>query len=199
LTALQTLQFTGHIGEIEEEAFKDLTSLVELRISGPKFEKLLNMFSNCKSLRKLILRDSDISVIAGDAFEEIPFLEKLDLTNSRKLSTIGIGSSLQMLKNPKVKILLDNTKVKSLEESVFHSLIEMFVSSQSKTGQISGYISLSKVALNCGCDVKWILDSLYTHIFKCTTCVGKSRNSGHSWANDLKYVDLAFLEKWCPK
>ena len=139
-----------------------------------------------------------------DAFEEIPFLEKLDLTNSRKLSTIGFGSSLQMIQNPKVKILLDNTKVKTLEESVFHSLIEMFVSFQSKTGHISGYISLSKVVLNCGCDVKWIMNSLssyfiYTHIFKCTTCVGKSRHSGYSWPNELKYVDRVILEKWCPK
>ena len=112
----------------------------------------------------------------------------LDLDGNMKLTNTGIGSSLDMLTNPDIRINLSDTHVRSLDKIVFQNLISMIFNS--KYGS-SGNIDLSNIHLNCSCDVKWIIDGLSTSVIDNARCVvGKCLF--------LQDVNPLLLETWCP-
>jgi len=189
LPNLKALDFgSANIKNIEKEAFKDLRSLSSLSITHSEITRLDRIFSNLEQLMSFSLQNSHLVNISEDAFDGVPNLNYLDLTHNSGLHHDGIGASLHGLADPYVKIILNNTQVKSLNEFVFRPLVETFAFDEDS----SGFIAVDQVTLNCGCDVKWLLDDfpLNIDVFMSARCVG-----GGSGLGD---VDPELLKVMCP-
>ena len=67
------------------------------------------------------------------------------------------GLGLHAIVNSGAKISLRHTHVMNLDEFVFRPLLETFTSAESS----SGYVDMEYVNLDCGCDVKWIIEDFH--------------------------------------
>merc|ERR550519_1599158 len=75
---------------IEEDAFKDLTSLMAFEISESDIEELPRIISNSPRLTSFSITNSQLALIRENAFSGVPSLEELNLSHNEKLSSLQI-------------------------------------------------------------------------------------------------------------
>ena len=121
---------------------------------------------------------------------EVDALLSLDLEYNQNLNHTGLGTSLHSILNSEAEINLRGTNVRNLDEFVFRPLLEAFTSAEIS----SGYIDVQNVYLDCGCDVKWIIDDfhLQTDFFKNAKCTDGTSLANVSFTVCLYFTDTFF-------
>merc|ERR1711892_690575 len=110
--------------------------------------------SNCTNLATLSSYGNNLVSIA---LHNVDALFELNIQSNPNLNHTGLGASLHAIVNSEAKISLSHTHVMNLDEFVFRPLLEAFTSDESS----SGYVDMEYVSLDCGCDVKWIIEDFH--------------------------------------
>ena len=144
-----------------------LPALTTLAISKNREEISLSIdISNCENLETVASRSNNLVSLS---LHNVNVLANLNLQGNNHLNHTGLGTSLHSIINPDTKISLRYTNVRNLDESVFRPLLETFTSAEDS----SGYVDMYYVSLDCGCDVKWIIEDFHfqTKYFVNAVCV----------------------------
>eukprot|EP00091_Calanus_sinicus_P014369 TRINITY_DN31877_c0_g1_i1.p1 TRINITY_DN31877_c0_g1~~TRINITY_DN31877_c0_g1_i1.p1 ORF type:complete len:306 (+),score=56.64 TRINITY_DN31877_c0_g1_i1:40-918(+) len=173
------------LSAISSVYLENLPSLISLTIQRNSQNTALAMnISNCPNLNTLQASTTNLVSLALD---NVDALTDMDLTSNSNLRHTGLNTSLHSILNSEAHISLRGTKVMNLDEFVFRPLIETFTSVDSS----SGYIDMRYVDLDCGCDVKWIIEDFHfqTDFFANARCVDGTY---------LADVDPILLDMMCP-
>ena len=144
----------------------NLPSMTNLSVMKDNQETSLSItISNCHNLMSLSLSRNNL---ANLALTEVDALLTLDLEYNQNLNHTGLGTSLHSIMKSDAEINLRGTNVRNLDEFVFRPLLEIFTSAEISFG----YIDVQNVYLDCGCDVKWIIEDFHfqTDLFKNAKC-----------------------------
>jgi len=170
--------------KLTDVSLDNLPRLPTLTINSKNNEALSVNISNCQNLIRLDLENSNL--LSLDLLN-VEALKSLDLEYNTNLNHTGLGSSLYSIIQPEAQIRLRRTNVRSLDEFLFRPLLETFTSAESSTG----YFEMYEVPLDCGCDVKWIIEEfdIQKRFFSNAKCVDGS---------SLYNVDPNLLDMMCP-
>ena len=151
LPNLKELTLSGLAGSIPKRAFYNMKNLKEITFEkstiGWSIET--NAFEDLPSLEHLDLSNLGIRSIEPDAFSNLPRLNYLDLSNNQYLKYIG--NSLATA-SANMYVNLTKTKVTTISENSFKVFFENILENNGE-----GRIEMER--LRCSCDMKWLLVS----------------------------------------
>lgn len=167
------------LGVIAEDAFVQLTNLVELDLSSNVLTSVpSDSLKHCPNLRRLVLNNNPIGAIAKDTFASTPSLNSLDLSECQ-IGSVEAGafkglSSLQYLK-------LDGNRLSTMSSLVLQDLPPLYS------------MDLHKNPWNCDCALRpareWMIRYNVPQSIP-PTCAGPDKRSGMMW-NSLELDEFA--------
>lgn len=167
------------LGVIAEDAFLQLTNLVELDLSSNVLTSVpSDSLKHCPNLRRLVLNSNPIGAIRKETFASTPALNSLDLSECQ-IGSVEAGafkglSSLQYLK-------LDGNRLSTLSGLVLQDLPPLYS------------MDLHKNPWNCDCQLRpareWMIRFNVPQSIP-PTCAGPDKRSGMMW-NSLELDEFA--------
>ena len=167
------------LGVIAEDAFVQLTNLVELDLSSNVLTSVpSDSLKHCPNLRRLVLNNNPIGAIRKETFANTPALNSLDLSECQ-IGSVEAGSfkglsSLQYLK-------LDGNRLSTLSSLVLQDLPPLYS------------MDLHKNPWNCDCQLRpareWMIRYNVPQSIP-PTCAGPDKRSGMMW-NSLELDEFA--------
>jgi hypothetical protein len=167
------------LGVIAEDAFVQLTNLVELDLGSNVLTSVpSDSLKHCPNLRRLVLNNNPIGAIVKDTFASTPSLNSLDLSECQ-IGSVEAGafkglSSLQYLK-------LDGNRLVTMSSLVLQDLPPLYS------------MDLHKNPWNCDCALRpareWMIRFNVPQSIP-PTCAGPDKRSGMMW-NSLELDEFA--------
>ncbi|KAH8387718.1 hypothetical protein KR093_009086, partial [Drosophila rubida] len=158
------------IQEVNRDAFRGLTILIELDMSNNQIRELHpNTFKSLEKLRNVIVNNNEIEVLESGLFTKLHFLSRVEFNNNRlKQVQLNVFGRLELLKI----ISLEGNQLTHLSKETFADLPKL------------NYLSLQGNAWNCSCDLQefrdfTIANRLYTPP---TDCQEPAQLRGKLWS-----------------
>ncbi|XP_062138313.1 uncharacterized protein LOC133847353 [Drosophila sulfurigaster albostrigata] len=132
------------IQEVNRDAFRGLTILIELDMSNNHIRELHpNTFKSLDKLRNVIINNNEIEVLESGLFTKLHFLSRVEFNNNRlKQVQLNVFGRLDLLKS----ISLESNKLTHLSKETFADLPKL------------NYLSLQGNAWNCSCELQEFRD-----------------------------------------
>lgn len=142
--------------QVDREAFVGLTILIELDLSFNQIKVIHpGTFHPLIKIRKILLHDNELTLIADRTFENLQHLSHVELKNN-KIHFVGEQAFLNV---PLKTIYLSNNRLQKLEKTTFMSLTHLSA------------LTLGGNMWNCSCELKdfrnFVVDKKLTTETKC--------------------------------